>query len=353
MAGGAKRKEKRQIKKLMKRSPAQKYDWLVSLYDGVDCIIRDEDKYRIYRRMEREFTELAELTGEDAEGFSEQESCMEYAQDCKEAADELEPSVPKEKRGSSRTVMMSAAERQKENQKESKGTGVGRFILLLLVVLVVGFIVCYKIPATRAVIGDIQSFMGMNSFALKSYRVAGDKNDGWESALEHEKDVIREAKPGYTVAFGKLNWIVLDKEDGKALLIADEPLKTIVYNREGGDTSWTNCSLRKRLNSSFINKNFYKYESDAILETVVDEYNVDGEKTGVTATDKVFIPCVADIDKYEDKLGAKTHNLRLRDPGQNVGTTVFISAEGDQIFYGYPDDEEGLSVRPMMWVTTE
>ena len=350
MAGGAKRKEKRQIKKLMKRSPEQRYEWLVSLYDGTDCIIRDEDKYRIYRRMEREFSELAGL--EEAE-FSEQESCTEYAEDCKAAADELEPLIPKEKRGSSRTVMMSAAERQKEDKSEKKGSGIGRFILLFIVLLVVGFIVCYKIPTTRAVIGDVQSFIGMHSFALKSYRVAGDAGGGWESALKHEKKSIREADPGQKVPFGKLEWMILDKQDGSALLIADKPMKAIVYNRDGGDTSWTGCSLRKRLNSSFIENNFYKYESDAILETPVDEYDVNGEKTGVTTTDKVFIPSIADIDKYEDLLGSKTYNLRLRDPGENIGTTAFISAEGDQVTYGYPDDLEGLSVRPMMWVTIE
>ena len=355
MAGGAKRKQKRQIRRLMRRSPAQRFEWLLSLYDGVDCIIKDEDKYRIYRRMEREFTELSEYAPEedDADAFDEQERCAEYAKECKALADELEPSIPKERRQVSRTVMMSAAERQREERAEEKGSGLGRIILLLIVVLIVGFIVAYKIPVTRSVIGSIQDFIGMENFALKSYRVAGDKGDGWEKALKHEKELISVAEPGSKVTFGKLDWILLEKQDNKALLIADTSLKAIVYNNAGGETFWTDCSLRTRLNTSFIENRFYKLEESAILESTVDEYDVNGEKTGATTVDRVFIPCAEDIDKYEELLGSKTHNLRLRDPGEYLGTTMFISNEGDLISYGYPDDEEGLSVRPMMWISTE
>ena len=114
---GGKRKEKRLKRRLMNRSPQKRYEWLLSLREGTNCILKPEDKYRIYRRLEDEFLDLSELEGEEAAGFTEQERCAEYAEEAGRLADEMEADLPEEAKTVSRTVMMSAGERQAEDRK--------------------------------------------------------------------------------------------------------------------------------------------------------------------------------------------------------------------------------------------
>ncbi|MBR6230274.1 MAG: hypothetical protein IKQ97_11095 [Eubacterium sp.] len=369
---GGKRKEKRLKRRLMNRSPQKRYEWLLSLREGTNCILKPEDKYRIYRRLEDEFLDLSELEGEEAAGFTEQERCAEYAEEAGRLADEMEADLPEEAKTVSRTVMMSAGERQAEDRKQEGSAGIGRWIFLGILVLLIGVAVCYKIPATRTMIGDAQDFLGMESFAIKSYRVGGEKRDGWGKAVRLEQTMMAEAPVGQKVKFGKLDWIVLDHKDGQTLIIADQPIKDRKYHKTDGSApeeglndesasyeyvpdvsagvSWKECSLREWLNGKFLNEQLYPQEKEAIAVSKVAEYSEYGEPTGEETEDMVFIPSSADIEEYEDVLGSKINNLRLRDQGEGEGSTAFVSAEGNVITYGYPVDEEGCYIRPMMWI---
>ena len=70
------------------------------------------------------------------------------------------------------------------------------------------------------------------------------------------------------------------------------------------------------------------------------------------SADRVFIASEDEAWEYEDVLDNKMNNMLLRDPGENVGTTEYISAEGDIVYYGYPSDMSGCYVRPMMWINS-
>ena len=72
---------------------------------------------------------------------------------------------------------------------------------------------------------------------------------------------------------------------------------------------WSQSTLRTWLNGEFISDSFSPNES-ALLETnkiTTPEYNVDGydgwyeQKIDVTTKDKVYIPSIADIEKYDIK----------------------------------------------------
>ena len=84
---------------------------------------------------------------------------------------------------------------------------------------------------------------------------------------------------GDVVTFGKypqtaagtdqtpIEWIVLDVQDGKALLLSKYGLEMKQYNTEYTDITWETCTLRTWLNSDFLNKAFSSEEQSAILIT--------------------------------------------------------------------------------------
>ena len=346
------RKQRKLKRRLMNRKPNERYEWLMTLMNGTDCILRVEDKYRIYRRLEDEFSELSELTDEEAGDFDKQERCASLADECAGIADELEPELPEEYEEYSRTEMMTAGRRQEEDKKAEGSHSVFRIVLLTVFLLIIALLVCRKIPMTRAWIGCAEEALSFNSLAIKSYRVAGKSADGWEKAVRLEQNVVGQAEVGSKVKFGKSEWIVLAHRDGRTLLIADEVIGDRAYHNQEGDVTWADCRLRSYLNGKYLKSILYPSEEQAIADTEITADVGNGEAVA-TITDKVFIPSEDDIWDYEDALGSKINNLRLRDPGETEGTTLFVSARGDVVSHGYPTDMSGCLIRPMMWVQTD
>ena len=101
----------------------------------------------------------------------------------------------------------------------------------------------------------------------------------------------------------EIEWVVLDVQDGKALLLSKYGLEAKPYNTEYTDVTWETCTLRAWLNSDFLNKAFSAEEQSAILTTTVDNsssqgYNdlisIDGNNT----QDKIFLLSYAEANRY-------------------------------------------------------
>ena len=67
-----------------------------------------------------------------------------------------------------------------------------------------------------------------------------------------------------------IEWLVLDIQDGKALLLSKYGLEAKAYNTKFVDITWENCTLRTWLNGEFLAKAFSAEEQSAILLTEVD-----------------------------------------------------------------------------------
>ena len=351
----AERKQRRVREQLMNRTPEERFTWLLALKSGSDCILRIQDKYKVFRRMEMEFAELAELPPEEAEGFTYIDECAGLSEECGRIADEMEKDLPEETETYSRTEMMSAGQRQAHDKESgNEKPGILRWVLLGILILGIAFVVCYKIPATRGLIGRAEEFLGMNSMAVKSYRVSGTENGGWERALAVEKKMIAATKVGKKVKFGKREWIVLDHRDDSTLIIAKDPMKESVYNRTGENVNWTDSTLRKYLNDKFLSRNFYEGEQEAILDTPIPatENATYDTADAPNVSDKVFIASCEEFETYEDRLSGIGRNMRLRTPGRAMDSTAFVSALGTVVDQGFPVDESGAFVMPMMWVKT-
>ena len=100
-----------------------------------------------------------------------------------------------------------------------------------------------------------------------------------------------------------IEWIVLEVQWNKALLISRYGLDAKPYNEEEKSSTWENCTLRTWLNGEFFSKAFTAEEQRAILTTTVDNsasqgysrWSADG---GNETNDKLFLLSYAEAYKY-------------------------------------------------------
>ncbi len=107
-----------------------------------------------------------------------------------------------------------------------------------------------------------------------------------------------------------IEWLVLDVQGNKALLLSRYGLDAKPYHKEWVDITWEKCSLRTWLNKDFLKKAFNVTEQVAILTTAVDNGKSQGfdytkvsryaRKTdgGKNTQDKVFLLSYAEAHKY-------------------------------------------------------
>lgn len=201
---------------------------------------------------------------------------------------------------------------------------------------------------------------------------------------EQDNDASNSAEP--------IEWLVLETEGNKALLISRYGLDSKPYNTDYVDVTWENCTLRAWLNSEFINEAFSENEQAMILTTTVDNSDSQGYDftahydyaepvTGGNNTeDKVFLLSYAEVSKYfevtfkNDKNSgarvaptefAKQHSAKvnkkkkttdgakagwwwLRSPGTVQSYAARVGDDGalslDCVF------NKGTCVRPVIWV---
>lgn len=200
---------------------------------------------------------------------------------------------------------------------------------------------------------------------------------------------LKEARVGDTVTYGTyeqdgdydngkeaIEWIVLDKQDGKLLLISRYALEGISYHYDNFElVTWEKCSLRKWLNTGFMKEAFTQKEIKHIPTMRVSadknpEYDTD---PGNDTEDQVFLLSVSEAEKYfktDDErrckpteyariMGAYSNSNTegycdwwLRSPGSPDGSgnrATEVEADGSVDYYGgYFYQSE--AVRPALWV---
>ena len=170
-----------------------------------------------------------------------------------------------------------------------------------------------------------------------------------------------------------IKWIVLAREENKALLVSKYLLDAKPYNTEWKNVTWETCTLRKWLNNEFLNTAFNETEKGKTVETTIKNQNnpMYGTNGGHDTKDKVFLLNVDEAYKYfKDNdarkckptdyaisMGAytlKNYNDNgwwwLRFPGsvQNFATLVFNTGGVD--FGGHNVDNDFYCVRPALWI---
>ena len=108
-----------------------------------------------------------------------------------------------------------------------------------------------------------------------------------------------EVAKGLTVEFGDLQWVVLDVEEERILLLAKNIIDIRSYNFDCVVSTWEDCAIRKYLNNDFL-KHFTKEDAKRISKTtLINSDNLWYEtRGGNDTTDRIFLLSIDESDKY-------------------------------------------------------
>lgn len=175
------------------------------------------------------------------------------------------------------------------------------------------------------------------------------------TALEIEN--LKEGVMGEVVHYARMDWRVLDIQDGRILLGKDHALGSTPFHKTADENiTWADCSARTWLNTDFLTENFYEEEIARVLDTTVeatpnpDYPDVD---PGQDTTDKIFLMSIDEVKKYYYQLHPTETWWWLRTPGAHEGTMAFVNRDKEVMSYGYEVTNADITIKPAMWVSIE
>ena len=179
-----------------------------------------------------------------------------------------------------------------------------------------------------------------------------------------------------------IEWLVLDVQDGKALLLSKYGLDVKPYNTECVDITWEQCILRAWLNQDFLKTAFSDKEQTAILTTHIDNSDAQGcnkwKTTGGNDTeDQIFLLSFHEVfelyfttnearicaptdyavsngvwtNRYYQLEGRPTGTWWLRSPGYYQHSAALVNYGGSR-YEDYVNYEYSV-IRPALWVDLE
>lgn len=275
--------------------------------------------------------------------------------------------------------------------------GIVAGLLLIAAVLIIVFrnvifpAIQYAAAETAHKLGDEQG--AVDRFALLgTYKDAEERAQ--EIAFDAQEDpalapMLCEAKPGDVIVLGHyeqdnisqngkepIRWLVLARKNGRLLLLAESILDVGPYNTEEEKVTWSDCTLRERLNGEFLTEAFDEHERFLIAKSKVESSSnpAVGTSGGPDTYDKIFLLGYSDLlwiaeegnaelmeglyaapTAYAVARGAKTHSQYgtacwwMRTPGNKQTSVIFIDMNGSPL-HNYLVTKPDYGIRPALWV---
>ena len=193
---------------------------------------------------------------------------------------------------------------------------------------------------------------------------------------------------GQTVIFGQyeqdadgsngeeeIEWLVLAREDDKALLISKYALDSKPFNSVNKKAVWENCTLRNWLNETFLNIAFSEEDQKHILiSTVAADANPDFTiDPGEDTEDMVFLLSIREANAYFSSITARqckptafaieqgcdvneengNCSWWLRSPGDRQDYAAGVLSFGSVYNSGKYVTYSNYAVRPAMWISID
>lgn len=251
-----------------------------------------------------------------------------------------------------------------------------------IVIILLNPIVSYATDYSTMTLEELNTELELIQAEIKS-RVAADYSDVSVGSIVTFGHYEQDGQVGN----GKeqIEWIILDKKDGKVFLLGRYGLDSIPYNADYSGVTWEECSLRVWLNQIFLHEAFSTEEQASILLTIVNNDASQGyakwDTSGGNATqDKLFLLSYAEANSYlgveknniynitsrieptafaiqngasvsdvdKDKEGNEAGWWWLRSPGVFQNSAGRVSSDGS-LDYSFVDNEFGC-VRPALWL---
>ncbi len=195
----------------------------------------------------------------------------------------------------------------------------------------------------------------------------------------------KEIKAGDCVTFGsyeqdsdvsngkeELDWIVLEVQDGRALVISKYAIDCQSYHTSYTDTTWENSFIRRWLNDDFIKNAFSAAEEVMISTATVSADKNPGYTTdpGKAIQDKVFLLSIDEANQYFGSESARQCAPTayavacgayidsdnggcwwwLRTPGCFQHDAAFVYSSGGVRGRGTSIDRKDMAIRPALWI---
>ena len=174
---------------------------------------------------------------------------------------------------------------------------------------------------------------------------------------------MRELSSAKNFIFGWFNsspleWITLQAETDRALLISRDCVIQREYHDAFVDVTWETCSLRRWLNEDFLTDAFTDSERNSIiLSNNTNPDSAFGSVGGCTTRDRLFLLSVDEAMKYFQhdigrisRLGDPLMWWWLRSPGLKNHHAAFVDENGSVRRHGTRIYYDGLAVRPAFWL---
>ena len=191
---------------------------------------------------------------------------------------------------------------------------------------------------------------GELSKAAESFEALGNYEDAAIRArtVRSSAAYLRTAEKGSSVYFGAyeqdvdlyngaepIEWILLDRQGDRVLLLSRYGLEAVVFNRNDTNVYYSSSDGRSWLNGDFLQTAFSEQEQAAILATEVDNgpgQTCNGLTGGTNTTDKVFFLRYAELQKYFPDDGTRPYEgedyYKDLSKTSNSGDFVHICASG-------------------------
>ena len=169
-----------------------------------------------------------------------------------------------------------------------------------------------------------------------------------------------------------IEWLVLETNGSRALVISKYALDYKRYNERNTDITWETCSLRKWLNEDFLDSAFSDSEKAIIpAVTVSADRNPEyGTSVGNATEDQVFLLSITEANKYfgsdsarqckptdyavangaGDNSSSDNSYWWLRSPGKNRVCAAYVFIGGGISEMGSGITNHTFVVRPAMWI---
>ena len=211
--------------------------------------------------------------------------------------------------------------------------------------------------------------------------------DGYKDSARKAQEIyddyqvikLQETKVGDTIYLGSypqsdpsaekevLQWVILDIQDGKALITTRNAISAKPFHQNFKETAWETCTLRSWLNQDFLNAAFTEEEQARIATVTVPAVSQGAKDT----QDRLFLLSGEEVRKYFGEEGASACQPTaaakgvgayvyedsgncwwwLRDKGSEKNSAVFVDGKGEIRSKGNRCDYGSGSVRPALWVT--
>ena len=174
-----------------------------------------------------------------------------------------------------------------------------------------------------------------------------------------------------------IEWMVLDRQENRVLLLSKYGLDAKPYNKTNTDITWEQSTLRSWLNGEFLNTAFSAEEQSAIMKTAVDNSQAEGysgwnTNGGNNTEDQVFLLSYKEAfedyftsdaaricmpTSYAVQQGAWTNDETgacwwwLRSPGFYQSCAAYVYYFGSRYYHGVNDGCE--CVRPALWINLD